>query len=222
MGSANNIDFYADILGLMWSQAGVDIKNGLDSRAAQDALTFYVNFAKEDGVWNDYFPEAAQAFANGQVSMIFVPSWQILDILAASPGLNIGVAPVPQVSSESPKAWASFWMEGVSAKSANPAVAWDFLKFLGEREQQLSFFNSSSNYRGFGSPYSRKDLSDELALNDYLRPYVLDAPYAQTEEITARSGNARQEEAIKEAVNAVLSGMSASEALTKAKAEIAK
>ena len=97
-----------------------------------------------------------------------------------------------------------------------------FPKVLGEREQQLSFFNSSSNYRGFGSPYARKDLSDELALNDYLRPYVLDAPYAQTEEIATRSGNARQEEAIKEAVNAVLSGMSASEALTKAKAEIAR
>ncbi|MBP8960814.1 extracellular solute-binding protein [Patescibacteria group bacterium] len=222
MGSANNIDFYSDILGLMWSQAGVDIKNGLDSRAAQDALTFYVNFAKEDKVWNDYFPEATQAFANGQVSMIFVPTWQILDILAASPGMNIGVAPVPQVSAENPKTWASFWVEAVSAKSANSAVAWDFLKFLTEKEQQLSFFNSSSNYRGFGSPYSRRDLSDELALNDYLRPYVLDAPYAKTQEITSRSGNSRQEDAIKTAINEVLSGVSASEALTKAKAEISR
>ncbi|HDQ88547.1 MAG TPA: extracellular solute-binding protein [candidate division WWE3 bacterium] len=222
MGSANNIDFCTDILGLMWSQAGVDIINGLDSRSAQDALTFYINFAKEDKVWNDNFPEATQAFANGQVSMIFVPTWQILDILAASPGLNIGVAPVPQVSAESPTAWGSFWMEGVSAKSQNAAVAWDFLKFLVEKEQQLSFFNSSSNYRGFGSPYARKDLSDELALNDYLRPYVLDAPYAKTAEIAGRSGNSRQEEAIREAINSVLSGISAGEALTKAKAEISR
>jgi ABC-type glycerol-3-phosphate transport system substrate-binding protein len=222
MGSANNITFYSDILGLMWAQANVDIINGLDSRAAQDALTFYVNFLKEDKVWSSDFPEAAQAFANGQVSMIFVPTWQVLDILAAAPGINLGVAPVPQISAESPKTWGTFWMEGVSAKSPNAAVAWDFLKFLTEKEQQLSSFNSSSNYRGFGSPYARRDLSEELALNDYLRPYVLDAPYAKTAEIAARAGNARQEEALKEAVESVLAGVPASEALTKAKAEISR
>lgn len=222
MGSASNIDFCPDILGLMWSQAGVDIKSELDSQAAQDALTFYTNFLKEDQVWSSNFPEATQAFAEGKVSMIFVPSWQILDILVASSGLNIGVAPVPQISAENPVSWASFWMEGVSAKSPNSAVAWDFLKFLAERDQQLKLFNASSNYRGFGSPYSRKDLADELALNDYLRPYLLDAPYAKTEEISARSGNARQEESIREAVNAVLAGTPAGEALTKAKAEISK
>ncbi len=222
MGSADNVEHFSDILGLMWMQASVSIPDAIDGRNAQDALTFYTNFVKEDQVWSQDFPEATQAFANGQVSMIFVPSWKILDVLAVSPGLNIGVAPVPQVSPESPAAWGSFWMEAVSAKSASPAVAWDFLKFLTEKEQQLYFYNASADLRGFGSPYSRPDLSDELALNDYLRPYVLDAPYADSAEISARSGNQRQVDALKEAVNAVLAGGDATTALTQAKAKISK
>ena len=46
IGTADNIDFFSDILGLMWSQAGVEIPTDLGTRAAQDALTFYTNFVK--------------------------------------------------------------------------------------------------------------------------------------------------------------------------------
>jgi len=222
MGTADNIDHFSDVLGLMWSQANVSIPSEVDSSRAQDALTFYVNFAKEDGVWNTSFKEASLAFANGEVSMIFVPSWQILDIVETSPELNIGVAPVPQVSEEAPITWGSFWMEAVSAKSPNAQAAWDFLNFLAQKEQQLTFFDQSSSFRDFGSAYARVDLADELALNDYLRPYVLGAPYARTAEITGRSGNDRQIEALKTAVNAVLNGTDAATALTQAKATMSQ
>jgi len=70
--------------------------------------------------------------------------------------------------------------------------------------------------------YARVDLADELALNDYLRPYVLGAPYARTAEITGRSGNDRQIEALKTAVNAVLNGTDAATALTQAKATMSQ
>ncbi len=220
MGAVDNIDHFSDILGLMWSQAKVSIPEDLDGRNARDALTFYTNFLKEDRVWSRDFPEASHAFASGQVSMIFVPTWQILDILNASPGINMGVAPVPQVSPEEPAAWGTFWMEVVSAESANANAAWDFLAFLSEREQQLKFFNDSAERRGFGSPYARTDLAEELALNDYLRAYVQDAPYARSAEITARSGNRRQVDALREAVEAVLGGTNAETALTQAKAKI--
>jgi len=145
-----------------------------------------------------------------------------LDIIEASPELNIGVSIVPQVSEESPVSWGSFWMEAVSAKSPNSVAAWDFLNFLAQKEQQLAFFNQSSSYRDFGSVYSRVDLADELALNDYLRPYVLGAPYATSAEITGRSGNDAQVEALRTAANAVLSGTDAATALTQAKATMAQ
>lgn len=222
VGTADNIDHFADILGLMWAQANVSIPSEIDSARAQDALSFYVNFAKEDVVWNTSFKEASLAFANGEVSMIFVPSWQLLDIIESSPELNIGVATVPQVSEEAPASWGSFWMEAVSAKSPNASAAWDFLNFLTQKEQQLAFFNQSSSYRDFGSAYGRVDLADELALNDYLRPYVLGAPYATSAEIAGRSGNDRQVEALKAAVSAVLSGTDAATALTQAKATMSQ
>jgi len=132
MGTADNIDHFSDVLGLMWSQANVSIPSEVDSSRAQDALTFYVNFAKEDGVWNTSFKEASLAFANGEVSMIFVPSC------------------VPQVSEEAPITWGSFWMEAVSAKSPNAQVAWDFLNFLAQKEQQLTFFDCLCSSRPSG------------------------------------------------------------------------
>ena len=222
MGTADNIDHFSDILGLMWAQANVSIPSEIDSVRAQDALTFYTNFAKEDKVWSTGFREASLAFANGEVSMIFVPSWQILNIIETSPELNIGVAPVPQVSEEAPVTWGSFWMEAVSAKSPNTSAAWDFLNFLAQKEQQLALFNQSASYRDFGSVYARVDLADELALNDYLRPYVLGASYAKSAEIAGRAGNDTQVGALKSAVNAVLSGTDAATVLTQAKATMAQ
>jgi maltose-binding protein MalE len=59
-------------------------------------------FFKSDGVWNTSFPEASKAFSAGKVSMIFVPTWNLLDIVRANPGMNIGVAPVPQLLLKTP------------------------------------------------------------------------------------------------------------------------
>jgi ABC-type glycerol-3-phosphate transport system substrate-binding protein len=222
IGTADNVDHFSDILGLMWSQAEVSIPDEIDSGRAQDALTFYTNFAAEDQVWDSSFPEASTAFANGKVSMIFVPSWKILDILEASPSLDIGVAQVPQAVEENPVSWGSFWMEGVSADSTSKRAAWDFLNFLIQQDQQLSYFSQSSNYRAFGAPYARKDLSDELSLNDYLRPYVMDAPNSMSAEVASRAGNERQVEALRTAVESVLEGADAASALTQAKAKMSQ
>lgn len=108
LGTANNIDHFSDILGLMWSQADVKIPDDLDTKAAADALEFYVNFAKEDKVWDSSLAEATTAFVEKRVSMLFVPSWQILGILEANPDFNVGVAVPPQAKSNDPANWASF------------------------------------------------------------------------------------------------------------------
>ncbi len=222
IGTADNIDHFSDILGLMWTQANVSVPDTVDSRAAQDALTYYTNFVREDRVWSPDFPEASLAFARGQVSMIFVPSWQLVDILRSAPNINMGVAPVPQIMPDAPKAWASFWMDVVPVHSKHPDVAWDFLTFLTERDQEMRLFELSSNYRPFGSPYSRQDLAEELALNDYLRPYTLDAPNAHTGVIAGRAGNTREVDALRTAVNASLSGLTSEEVLTQFKATLEK
>jgi len=219
MGAADNIDFFSDILGLMFAQAGVSVPFGLDSRAAQDALSFYVLFLKSDGVWNTSFPEASKAFSAGKVSMIFVPTWNLLDIVRANPGMNIGVAPVPQAVAENPVSWGSFWMYAVPKSSSNKKEAWRFINFISQDNQELLLFSEASKYRPFGAPFASTNLITQVGVSPasmYIKPVLDTAPFAKGNYFAARSGNTKEVEALRKAVNAVLSGELSSEDALKA------
>jgi ABC-type glycerol-3-phosphate transport system substrate-binding protein len=224
LGTADNIDFFSDILGLMFAQAGVDIPSKLDTKGAWDALSFYTNFVKEDKVWDNTFPEASTAFAQDKVSMIFVPTWNLLDILKARPDMEIGVAPVPQALPDRPTAWSTFWTMVVPKTSKNSYVAWDFLNFLTQEEQQLVLFSKASEYRQYGAPYSLVSLSSQISTNLYLKPVLVSAPFAKTAEIGGRVGNKKQVTALKEAVNSLFGEFpeTAENAMKKAKEAIIK
>ncbi|NMB91729.1 extracellular solute-binding protein [candidate division WWE3 bacterium] len=207
IGTADNIDFFADILGLMFSQAGINIPSDLDTKAAQDALSFYTMFVTEDKVWDKNFPEATKAFSQGKVSMIFVPTWNLLDIIRANPTMDIGVAQVPQAVADSPTSWANFWMYAVPKSSENQEAAWDLINFLTQDEQQLAIFNEASKYRAYGAPFSSVALSSQAAsgsASKYIKPVLDTAPFAKSGYFTGRVGNTLQVEALKTAVNAVL------------------
>lgn len=206
IGTANNVDFFSDILGLMFAQAKISIPQDIDSKPAQDALSFYTIFSMQDHVWDSSFPEAAAAFAQERVSMIFVPSWALLDILKVRPDLQIGVAPVPQVDSQNPVTWGSFWMYAVPSKSKNQATAWDFINFISQDDQQKLLFSTASKYRTYGAPYAKIDLQSALtssAVGIYLKPLLDSAPYAKSGLLTARAGNDLYVNALKDAVMAV-------------------
>ncbi len=241
LGTADNVAHFSDILGLMWAQADVGVTpamanrnhfaaleqygsliSELDSRAAYDALTFYTNFSQEDRVWDSTFPEASTAFAQGKVSMIFVPSWQVLDIISVSPNANsIGVAPVPQAIPDDPRSWGTFWMYAVPNNTPKSAVAWDFLNFISQDEQQLMYFDEASKIRFFGAPYPIPSLAAEVS-NPILAPVLQTAPYARSNEFASRSGNVTQVDALRDAVNAVLNGTDAESALKKVKETLSK
>lgn len=218
MGAADNIDFFSDIIGLLFSQAQVSMPTEVDGKPAQDALAFYTNFVREDEVWAEDLPEAAVAFSQEKVSMIFVPTWNLLDVLAARPDMNIGVAPVPQALPDNPEAWASFWVDVVPQSAENPTASWSYITFMAQEEQQMLTFSEASNYRVFGPPYSLRSLRSELSENPYIAPVLETAEYANTNEFAARAGNRRQVEALREAVNSVLGGkITPEQALTTAK-----
>lgn len=212
MGTANNIDTFSDILGLLFAQAlrnvdgDRDIIKNLDSKPAQDALSFYTNFVKEDGVWSKDFPQAATAFIEGKVSMIFIQSWQLADILNARDKFTfeVGVAPVPQALPETPASWASYWVDVVPKTSKNSVEAWKFLKYLSEEEQQRFNFSESSKFRQFGAPYSLTSLAQDVAAVDYLKPVIDTAPFAESSEIAGRAGNKKQVDALAQAISDVL------------------
>ena len=223
VGAADNVAHFSDILGLMWSQAGVRIPDDMDSIPAQDALSFYVSLMKDHNVWRNDFPEATTAFVNEQVSMIFVPSWQLIDILESAPGLNIGVAPVPQALADNPVSWGSFWMYVVPNNSDSPASAWNFINFASSETGEKSLYSSASKERPFGAAHALTTLAQELSNHEYLGAYVQTAPYAQSAEIAGRSGNRVQEDELLKAVNSMLlekKPLTAAEALSAAKEAI--
>jgi len=223
MGLADNVDHFGDVLGLMFVQAGVTIPGQLDSDQAKDALTFYTNFAKEDGVWDASMPESLLAFASGKVSMVLVPTWRLYELLAnMSDTSSIGVAAAPQALPDTPASWATYWSWVVPKGCAHPDVSWDVLKFIVDPAQQAGIYSEASKLRPFGSIYSNVTLAQGLSTNGYLKPAVETAPYAKTAEIAGRAGNRRQYEALQKAVNDVLAGKSSAEALSTAKAEINK
>lgn len=207
IGTADNIDFFPDILGLMFAQANVNIPADLDTKAAQDTLAFYTLFVTEDKVWDKNFPEATKAFAQGKVSMIFVPTWNLLDIIKANPTMDIGVAPVPQAVTDSPTSWASFWMYAVPKTSENQAAAWDLINFLIQDDQELALFNESSKFRAYGAPFSSVALSIQASsgiTSKYIKPSLDTAPFAKSGLFVGRAGNNLQVEALKTAINAML------------------
>lgn len=209
VGTPNNVAHFSDIIGLILLQSRVDFPKGLTSRGARDALVFYTNFIAKDKVWDGSFPNSIQAFAEGKVSMIFAPSWRYFDIKALNPGLKFKTAAVPQVpalprSNGTTINWASFWVEGVNLDSENRAEAWQFLKFLAQKENLQKLFAEQAKLRDFGELYPRLDLAEPLLTNEILAPLIDGASTGQSLILADASGNDIYVEALAAAVDAVL------------------
>ncbi len=177
IGNTANVDHFSDILGLLLLQNGAD-PSDVTSQPAQDAVAFYTSFVTQDKVWDETLPSSTTAFARGDVAMMFAPSWRAHDIQAMNPNLKFGVAQVPQLTANK-VTWGSYWAEGVSAQSAHPAEAWEFLKYMSSSATLQKLYSSASKVRAFGEVYSRKDLSGTLASDPYVGAFVSDAPFAQ-------------------------------------------
>ena len=216
IGNAGNVDNFSDILALLILQNGGNPADP-SSKYVTDAVTFYTNFAKQDKVWSDRLPNSTVAFARGEAAMILAPSWRIHDIQNLNPDLDFGVAPVPQLDSANPVAWATYWAEGVSDKSKNKDVAWAFLKYLSSPEVLKKFYADASKIRSFGEIYSRQDMKAELESDELVAAYLEDAPIASSWYMASFThDNGINDQIIKyyeDAVNAVLSGQNVEKSL---------
>ena len=216
LGTVNNVDSWSDILGLMFLQNGADLKN-LEGQLAEDVLVFYTSFAHgENRAWDETLPPSTLAFAQGKVAMIFAPSWQIFNIKAKNPQLKFKVLAIPQLPGVN-IAWASYWAEGVAAKSSHQAEAWEFLKYLSQKENLVKFYTEAAKTRLFGEPYSRQDLASSLKDDPYLGPYIQQAGRAQSfcfSSQTFDNGiNDKNIKYLEDLVNAVNQGVSPRSAL---------
>lgn len=216
IGNAGNVDHFSDILALLIIQNGGNPAE-VNSQYVRDAITFYTNFVKQDKVWSERLANSTTAFARGDVAMIFAPSWRIHEIRNMNQELDFGVANLPQLDSDNPVTWATFWAEGVSSKSRNKDAAWLFLKHMSSPETLRKFYTDASAYREFGEIFPRTDMASELATDELLSAYLEDAPLAKTWYMASFThDNGINDQVIKyyeDAVTAVLSGTTTERAI---------
>ena len=215
LGRTENVDNWQEILALMMLQNNVDLSNPTGINA-EGALTFFTNFARVDGVWDATLPPSTQAFSAGKLAMYIGPSWRYFEIKAANPSLNFKTAPVPQLPKDSPSqpdiTYATYWAQGVWAKSTNKAAAWDFLKFLSTQDSLQKMYQSEATTRSFGEPYPRTDMATLLADHPILGPVISQAPGAESWYLASRTFdgptgiNTQLSNYFGDAVNAVADG----------------
>lgn len=234
LGTAENVEHFADILALMMLQNGTQMTKSLFScsdpsstSCAVEALTFYRKFAEApNNTWDDTLENSIVAFANGRAAMVIAPSWQafVIKEMAKNTNLNFKTAPVPQLPCEKSPCpsvnWATYWIEGVSSKSKYQAASWEFLKYLSSASTMQKLYAEEVKYRKlFGEAYSRVDLGKTLADNPYLASLISEVSTMQSFYSASRTYdgdaglNTRLIKYLKDAVNSLSSGTSIETAL---------
>ncbi len=183
LGTFDNISHASDIVSLLMVQDGADLKNlgGRTKEVASGALDYYSAFAKGDQkVWDEKMDNSKLAFGKGNLALYFGYSWDIFEIKAINPNLEFVVIPVPRITPEKDKTIASYWVEGVSAKSKHPTEAFEFLKFLTSKENLEKLYAKESKLRFFGEIYPRRDMQDFLKTNSLISPFLERADKAES------------------------------------------
>lgn len=190
MGRTENVDHWPEILALLMIQNGVDMSNPIGPQA-EGALEYFTVFSTKDGVWDATLPLSTQAFSAGKLAMYIGPSWRAFDFYAANPSLQFKTVPVPQLPKDNPSqpdiTYATYWAEGVWAKSNKKALAWDFLKFLSSQNSMQKLYQNESKTRSFGEPYSRADMANLLTNHPILGSIITQAPGARSWYLASRT-----------------------------------
>jgi len=229
LGRVENVDHWQEILALMMLQNGVDLTNPTGKKG-EDALIFFTIFSSLDGVWDATLPPSTAAFAGGKLAMYFGPSWRAFEIAQANPNLKFITVPVPQLPKDSPTqsdvTYATYWAEGVWARSSKKSQAWDFLKFLSQKESLQKLYQNASKIRQFGEPYSRVEMAGILEEHPILGSIIKQASGASSWYLASRTFdgptgiNSLLSKYFEDAVNTVASGKEADKALETAAAGI--
>lgn len=225
LGTTENVDHWPEILALLMIQNGASLTNPTGA-LAEGALNFYTLFFRSDRVWDNTLPPSTQAFASGKLAMYIAPSWRVFEIKQQNPSLKFKILPVPQVPKDDPNepdiTYATYWVEAVWDKSPAKQQAWEFLKFLSEKENLEKLFLLSSQARLFGELYPRQDMRDLLLNNPNTAGFVSLAHNARSWYLASRTFdgptgiNSQINKYFADAINAVNSRTSAEQALATA------
>lgn len=206
LGTANNVNYAGDILGILMLQAGTVMASPdgreaafdrsvlLEDRPyspAQTALDFYTSFAvstKPVYSWNARMQNSLKAFTAGETAMYIGYSKDLKAIKDS--GINFGAASLPQIkdtrrdSSYLDVNWASYQAGAVTQTSANKNAAWDFLVFAISKNAAGTYLTATY------LPPARKDLieftASDAALNIFARQSLTAANWPQPDEVEVK------------------------------------
>lgn len=154
IGTGANVERGADILTALMMQNGAQMADQAgtptfhqispeDTSASEPpaygAIRFYAEFSdptKDVYTWNGDQQNSFEAFVQGKTAMFFGYSYQQDLIRARAPQVNLGITKLPQIPGRPVKNVANYWYWGVSKRSNSQNHAWNFLHFLGQKEQQ--------------------------------------------------------------------------------------
>ncbi len=186
LGSSRNVRHSSEIILFFLLQEGVDLmdstrtKISLNNERSIGVFQTYVDFATgNNAVWSSSLNNDLNMFFAGKLAMMIAPSWRVFDIIKAAPSIEFGTAPLPQLeANENEVYYSTYWAEAVNKKSPNPELAWRFVKFLAEKEQQLEMYSNASTVgaRAFGEPYSLVELNSEMQGKAYVDAIAKMAP----------------------------------------------
>lgn len=218
LGTTANVEHFSDILATMFMQNGANLAKPT-GQEAEEAIVFYRKFADPSDpvyTWNETLDNSIYAFASGRVAMILAPSWRAFDIKQISPDLNFKITPMPQLPGHT-VTWASYWVEGVSAKGKNLEASWEFIKYLTGSDAATKLYAEASKNRLFGEPYARMELSGSLSQDPFVGAYISQAASARSFPLASRTFddglNTKLIKYLEDAVNTLSSGNSATSAL---------
>ncbi|MFH1547446.1 MAG: extracellular solute-binding protein [bacterium] len=197
IGCSSNINHSAELLSALMLQSNIEMTSSDDTQVifntsrAASVLDYYTDFVSDSKIWTCELRNDLEMFSAGDLAMMFGPSWRVFDIINMNPSINFGTSPLPQlVGNNEDINYATYWGEAVSAQSEHQLEAWQFVKFMAEKEQEQKMFALASQERTFGEPYSRKDLASEISATPYVDSFILMAPTMKTwkwgDEITSK------------------------------------
>ncbi len=222
LGTSRNINRAPDILAALMLQNGTAMTNADGTQAAfhlsqpgRDALVFYTDFAspaKEVYTWNETMPESLDAFTSLKSAFFFGYAYHLPQIKSLTPGLDLGIARLPQISPTAPAInFANYWLEAVPKQSAHPNEAWAFIQFATQAANVRPFLGRTQK------PAALRALIAEQRQDDTL---VTFADQVLTAESWYRGRDPKAaEEAMRVLIDQVVKGESAAEAALNVAAE---
>ncbi len=210
LGTTTNVDFWPEILGLLFMQQPDTNLDVPGNKSGGDVLRFYTSFITDpqNKTWDVNLPSSTQMFTDGKLAFYFADAKRAESIRRANPNLKFKVVPVPQLPGGEVN-WGSFWVYSV-ASNPNSTSAWEFLKYLSLPQSLQILYQQQTQNEAIGKAFPRRDMADLLRSDTILGAFVIEAPTMKSWFLNSDATDAGINDEVialyKEAVDSVLQG----------------